>query len=380
MKKIILWLGLLLGITLSTAFYPGHQARAADDVTITLHHQPGIQATTAGRGQPATARFAVYDLTPVYVQARQRGQSITTIQKQLATKDTTAMAAYVQKHELNKVTTVMTNASGTADFTVSSLNGRAYVVVQETSGNDPNNALTVNEMSMPITFSLPLKDNQTHVDLYTKAVRVQRAVYFYKYARGIDETAPLAGAKFAIKHVDSGKTTYLTATGQFVTSAHPLTDTRVLKLTSAKTGLVLLADVPLAAGKYVAIELKAPSGYRITTEAKRINVVIPSSATKNVTVNGATLRPLLAGSVQPNEAQRSSLWVYNDLILPHLPDTGGNPPGNPSTGYTPKKTHHGFLPQTGETKANMMILGIIMLALTIYYLSKTFRKNSKEND
>ncbi|WP_179393915.1 pilin N-terminal domain-containing protein [Lacticaseibacillus absianus] len=359
MKKLITWFTVLLGALLAWAVTPP-AVTAASAVTVTLQHEVHDQQARGHPGSPgAYADFTVYDLTAYYHQRAAQGTAIDTLAKQLGQDDDQAIAAFIAAHHLRAVAHVETDTTGQARFCVDGAWGNAFLVVQTTPGHDPVNALAVNEKSMPIVFSLPQADQAAGITLATKAVRTQRAVYFYKYGRDGRVTAPLAGATFALRRGPA----YLTTSGAWRTTVHPLADPQVLKLTSAADGLVLLKDVPLAVGRYVITELKAPAGYQLTRQARQIALQVPQADTDAaITLNGAALRPLLADQVQAREAKRTALRVYN----PHTPDQpktpGGITPGTPGNPLTRLLRH---LPQTGEVKTSLALLGLALIGLSL---------------
>lgn len=108
-------------------------------------------------------------------------------------------------------------------------------------------------------------------------------------------------------------------------------------------------------------EVQAPAGYHLTAASRHVRIQIPqASADAAITVNGALLRPLLADRVQPGEAQRAALRVYN--VRPQLPNTGGSQP--------PQLRQR--LPDTGEMKLSLAIVGLLIIgsALLIWRKGK----------
>ncbi|WP_056989225.1 pilin N-terminal domain-containing protein [Lacticaseibacillus camelliae] len=370
MKKINSLIVLLLGI-LMLAFGRGHPVAAATDVQVTIQHVVNQQSA---RGQPtrpgAFAHFTVYDMTATAHERSVRGEPVSRLAEALGQKDDQAIGAFIKQQHLRPVANVETDAGGSAHFAVSGAWGNAYLIVQTTPGFDPTNALNVNEKALPIVLSFPQENQAQGVTIVTKAVRVQRAVYFYKYGRSGRETAPLKGAIFAVRRAGA----YLTTAQRWLQTKSPLADHRVLKMHSQADGLVMLKGVPLAPGSYVVQELKAPKGYALTRQAQQIRLSIPRADTMaQITVNGVALRPLLADRVQRGEASRTELRIYNPIkaVPPKTP--GGNGPG-------PRLTHYwGHLPQTGEAKASLALLGSLIIGFTVYYWKRHLRQGRECN-
>lgn len=378
MKKVNALITLLLGILLMTFTQP-HQVSANSNVQVTIQH---VVNQESARGQPAQpgafAHFSIYDLTAVAHDWSKSGGSVSTLAEKLGRKDDQAIEAYIKANRLRQVAQVQTNGGGLAHFTVDGTWGNAYLIVQTSPGYDPTNALNVYEKSMPIVMSLPLENQAQGVTINTKAVRVQRAVYFYKYGRSGRETAPLKDAVFAVRHNGD----YLTTSNQWLSTTTPLTDRRVLKMHSAADGLVLLKDVRLGAGSYVVQELKAPKGYELTRQAQNVALEIPRADTEaQITVNGAALRPLLADQIQPGESSRRVLRVYN----PAKPPIPGRvtPPGPPQGHHGPRpkpNRHLGLLPKLGEAKTSLVILGIIFIAIAVMIEEYVHKIGEREID
>ncbi|WP_407894168.1 SpaA isopeptide-forming pilin-related protein [Lacticaseibacillus sp. N501-2] len=366
MKRLIILFTLLSSLLMATLL-SGHQVQAAT-TQVTLEHTLNAANGTTRPG--VGARFEIYDVT-----AASQNQSTVALAHELGAKDDQAIAAYIAAKHLPKLRSVETDQTGSAYFTVEGSTQSRYLVVQTTPGVDAGD-----QRAMPIVFSPTRADQIQGLTLVTKPVAVQPAVYFYKYAKGVD--IPLAGAVFVLRR---GVDQYLSPDGQWHQSKNPRSDPDVMRVTSDHQGLVLLTGMALLSGRYEMQEVQAPSGYQITTASQHVAVVIPQTGTNAaITVNGAALRPLLADQVQAGEAARQALRVYN--VRPSLPQTPGDgqppitprpllpqtpgdeqPPQTPSGPSTPPRRN---LPDTGEVKISLAIVGLLIIGIALLLWKK----------
>lgn len=364
MRRVMFLLTLMTGFCLAL-FTNCQSVGAFSQGVVTIQHNP-VQRTRPS-GEDGGAKFEIYDLTEFCRDQKAGGVSLATLERDLGAKDNQDIKAFISRNNLEKVVTVQTSEEGTARFKVNCGPDRVYLAVQTDWSCEPQGALGTYEQSMPIVFSMSTQTNE--LTLETKPVRIQRSVYFYKYAAKIG--VPLQGAVFALHRLDQQ---YLTQNGGWQRTTKPLDNQNVLKVVSDAQGLVLLKDVPLPSGRYVFEELKAPDGYQITQQSRQINVVIPQSYADAVTVNGVMLHPLIANHVQNAVVGSKALRVYNAVVpmtpnkteVPEtLPETGSPvEPGMPPETGTPTQTNQ-MLPQTGNVKLRLGLLGVALMGVTL---------------
>lgn len=385
MKKILQTLLLLLGLCLP---FVGVNARAdetAQHLQVVVQHQFENQSGSemiTGSDIP----LSLYDITADYGQKDpEKAQVFLESFSQMSPLE---VKEYLAKEQVPKLETVLTDQNGKAHFDIQG-NNTAYLIVQDT----PVKGQTI----VPLAFSLPLLavdgTLKNMIELYTKPVELTTCPYFYKYGVSGKEQKPLASAEFVIyKEVEAEKQ-YLTMDGKtFSTSVDPLGDPKIKKYTSDENGLVL-CDTVLDQGKYFFSEVKAPSGYSISAEAKQVAFEVLE--TGKVSLQGVMLAELVGGMVpssfteapkvlnyaqvtekeddpangssESSKGQGGTLGGSND-------QTGGDLGSKPSTGK-----HNGFLAQLGEKKNIVSMLGIVMLIIATFILLKQ-RKGSKDNE
>lgn len=351
MKRIILWLGvLLLTLTLPSAVVQATGLEELNDVTVHLKHQSLTEAGTT---------FSVYGLTiDQYEEALKKN-----VEKSVdSTKQWLSEKGIVKDQE------VWVSSSNEAIFNVSKydLNHvlKYYVILQ----NQPelsSNSTDITYEAMPSFISL---DNVVNGELLieTKPINVETSIYFFKYSAGTMQR-PLEGAEFAFYRLTS------TNKKEYLTQINPVkweevNSSKALKLTSNKLGLVEISNLSLPQGTYYFEETKAPTGFSITENAKKVPVVVSESVAKEkqVTVNQETLNKKQAGQLPKNVLDNASPKVFNNPVSekPSEPVTISNEP--------PRK---GFLPQTGESLVTFTSLGLIMMIVAFGLM-----KRRKENE
>lgn len=304
---------------------------------------------------------------------------------------------YLTTHNVTKVQTVKTDSVGKAYFEVSGTNN-AYLIVQDSA--------VKGQTIVPLAFSLPLQNEdgslKNTIELYTKPITLTNRAYFYKYSSG-DDQKPLKGAQFVLAKSEAGQTKYLNATeDDFITSADPSSDKQIKKFVSAENGLVL-CDIFLAQGSYFFSEVKAPSGYEITSEAKKVEVEV--HADMQITVKGQKLAELVGGLV-PSSFTEAPKVLNDKKSLKDEPTTPQKPTDQNGKGEedTPNKENMpnrsdkeatageklsshktttakgnggGMLAQLGENKSLISILGIMLVSFAAIALFKQRKERSE---
>ncbi|MFD1393944.1 prealbumin-like fold domain-containing protein [Lacticaseibacillus jixianensis] len=378
--RIIFAAALSLLVAIAVSRFTPVNAAATVPITVTS----GTDASASVRGRPA---ITVYELTAAAQDS--------SLPQQVATMTPAAVTKFITEHHLTAVAQLAFSAPAA---TFSATAGRTYLLIQAQAPSETESYWTAPTMftagSAPMTVSL-------------KPVLIHTAPYFYKYGRSLasGETAPLAGATFALRRQGPAGWEYRTAAGDWLATTAPLQAPQVAHFVSEKDGLVL-ADVTLTPGAYQFTELAAPDGFTITDDAKAIPVQVPAAGA--ITLKGETLRPLIEGRVPATEAKRPELRVYNLTNRPHLPDTDGNPPDSPhrphlpdTDGNPPPAPHRPhlpdtdgtppsglpkvgrlrlWLPETGEARANLLLAGLalIITATALWQRTKTKKATKGE--
>lgn len=211
-----------------------------------------------------------------------------------------------------------------------------------------------------------------------KTSLVQRSPYLFKYGRNAGGELPLGNAKFVLYRLDGSMKLYCTNSGSFKTSDSPLNDGDVAKFTSNSSGLVMYDRGSLEPGTYYFCEVQAPKGYRMTSESQKVKVEIPSRLDDGVKVNGVNLDKVYGSALSDRTVSAAKPRIYN-YSIENPPSNSGktNTPGNPTTPNSVKKKGlWGMLPQTGEAKSIMALLGIGIICLVVLVSVK--RRNYKE--
>ena len=289
---------------------------------------------------------------------------------------------FIEKHGLKPLSR-QTGSSVTAsiDFIVP---GRdAYLIVQTDGNGVIENAGNNGTYTLPFVF---LPDDNFKIDsqgmmwyqIKGKTSLVQRSPYLFKYGRNAGGELPLGNAKFVLYRLDGSMKLYCTNSGSFKTSDSPLNDGDVAKFTSNSSGLVMYDRGSLEPGTYYFCEVQAPKGYRMTSESQKVKVEIPSRLDDGVKVNGVNLDKVYGSALSDRTVSAARPRIYN-YSIENPPSNSGktNTPGNPTTPNSVKKKGlWGMLPQTGEAKSIMALLGIGIICLVVLVSVK--RRNYKE--
>lgn len=305
---------------------------------------------------------------------------------------------YLTTHNVTKVQTVKTDSVGKAYFEVSGTNN-AYLIVQDSA--------VKGQTIVPLAFSLPLQNEdgslKNTIELYTKPITLTNRAYFYKYSSG-DDQKPLKGAQFVLAKSEAGQTKYLNATeDDFITSADPSSDKQIKKFVSAENGLVL-CDIFLAQGSYFFSEVKAPSGYEITSEAKKVEVEV--HADMQITVKGQKLAELVGGLVPSSFTEAPKVLndkksLKDEPTTPQKPTDQNGPKGEEDTPNkenmpnrsdkeatageklsshkttTAKGNGGGMLAQLGEKNSLISVLGGLIVSFAAIALFKQRKERSE---
>lgn len=305
---------------------------------------------------------------------------------------------YLTTHNVTKVQTAKTDSVGKAYFEVSGTNN-AYLIVQDSA--------IKGQTIVPLAFSLPLQNEdgslKNTIELYTKPITLTNRAYFYKYSSG-DDQKPLKGAQFVLAKSEAGQTKYLNATeDDFITSADPSSDKQIKKFVSAENGLVL-CDIFLAQGSYFFSEVKAPSGYEITSEAKKVEVEV--HADMQITVKGQKLAELVGGLVPSSFTEAPKVLndkksLKDEPTTPQKPTDQNGPKGEEDTPNkenmpnrsdkeatageklsshkttTAKGNGGGMLAQLGEKNSLISVLGALIVSFAAIALFKQRKERSE---
>lgn len=352
MKRIILWLGvLLLSLTIPSIVSEAAGIDDLNQVTVHLKHQTLSELGT---------KFSVYSLTnEQYEEALNRKieQSVDKTKEWLSDKD------IVKEQE------IWVSSSNETVFTLSKYDLKHtlkyYVILQNQPETNEVSTETFYE-AMPSFISLDGVINE-ELAIETKPINVETSIYFFKYSAGTMQK-PLEDAEFAFYRLTStDKKEYLTQLNPIMWNEKVTAD-KAIQIKSNKIGLVELPRLSLLAGTYYFEETKAPSGFSITEKSKKIPVVISEDNTnqKIVTVNQETLNKKQAGVLPKNVLDNATPKVFNNPVSekPSEPSVDGSKP--------PSK---GFLPQTGESLITVTGLGLLMMIVAIGLM-----KRGKENE
>jgi LPXTG-motif cell wall-anchored protein len=292
---------------------------------------------------------------------------------------------FIEKHSLKPLSRQTGNkANSSIDFIVPGCD--AYLIVQTDENGVIENAGNNGTFTLPFVF---LMNDDFKIDdqgrmwfqIKGKTSLVQRSAYFFKYGKNAGGELPLSDAKFVLYRLDGSIKLYCTNNGGFKASASPLSDDEIAKFTSNSAGLVMYDRESLDPGTYYFSEVQAPKGYRITDEARKIEVYIPKKLSDGVKVNGTALEELYDQKLSDGAVSAAKPRIYN-YSIENPPSNSGktNTPGKPNTPTTPnsvkKKVLWGMLPQTGEAKSIMALLGIGIICLVVLVSVK--RRNYKE--
>ncbi|WP_146622316.1 pilin N-terminal domain-containing protein [Enterococcus florum] len=368
-------------IALLICFFCGsfsQQVHAVETTTITLHRVlfTGEEAEAFDNqgGRPLKdVKLGAYDVSEKFYQLVNEGKTPQQAQKAISEAATEA----VENDGLNKSFTKaaedqLTKEDGTVTYVLPTYHsgtlGKVYLFVEKSVPNG------VNYQAGNLVVGLPQAESMVDdvVHLYFKNQLVVRKPYFHKYgqdATGKDEGV-LAGAEFQLYKLVNNEKYYLQEEpfnngNQWVPSG----EAGIVTFISDRTGKVSTGEYALAPGTYYFEETKAPSGYEITEQAKKIQVDIPSNSTEKITVtiddkgilmeeakvfNRKTTEP--PGSSEPEEPEEPT--------TPSLPSTGGN--RLPSTAGGTSTSSTKSLPRTGTRNQPLLIIfgGILLIGFT----------------
>lgn len=268
---------------------------------------------------------------------------------------------------------------------------KAYLIVETGVSDTKELNVDLEKFSRPILVTLPIMVNNeelTEIHLYPKNVGYVRDPYFYKFGQSQsgEDLGALAGAEFVLYREEDGKKLYLDMSkttdlkNKWVESADPAKDTRVNKFVSDNTGLVNTGERFLPSGTFYFEEVKAADGYEITSEARKVEVIVPTSWDDPVTINGQEMAELVTGIV-PESAQKSQTpRVYNTQSESEIPpqDSSGQETSTrlrlPQTlGQlidTVATTGRRMLPRTNEGKAAFSVVGVVVAGIAVFLWRK----------
>lgn len=410
MKKIKgLVLTLLLLLPILSAFGFGTHAEAqSENVDLILHkriirdvYRDKVEYNNTGEelspdvisGSSALdgAIFNVYDITDhFYEEIEKMRESTNTEDKRtpaerFADKYSTQKAAndLVKEKNLEVFRSAVTgrdgNEQGQAKFNVPQMKGERYAVylIIETDVDDEVEFnVDIENFARPLVVMLPiLNANNEALDvihIYPKNIGYLRDPYFFKYGKENEDSpelgVPLEGAVFVLYQKVGTRKLYLDLSSasdlqnNWIESSDPLNDPNVSKFTSDKDGLVTMNGRLLPSGNYFFEEVKGVEGYEIANRS--IPVVVPDNWFENgeiefVTVNGYEMLETIDGKTPQEAYDRVEPRVYNYQTPTDPPVT----PGQPSK--------PGFkLPQTGEAKMAISLLGVLLIVLVAYIWKK----------
>lgn len=383
MKKILS----LIMVTLVVIFglLKANPARAANDTAeVTLYHmlnQNTVAKTLNANDQiPGhNAEFEVYDLTKYYLEYLKTGQDAASLNQEMSLMEEAEMQAFIAEHALVKLHSTRTDHQGQATFELANHTLHAYLIIQKTAAGDANNPLEEAQKALPLVLVTPVYDENGQIaatyNLYTKAVLTRKSPYFLKYGVDQDEQVhPMKDVQFGIIRLHDGKEEFLTTDYEFTTSANPLADDDILKVSSDQNGLVIYPQLKLAEGTYYFKELATNAGYVISEAAQRIKIVVKKG--QPVTINGVELKNLINNNVHTNEINNEDLIVYNYFKGVETDDDEvvKGMENEVDDGEVVKSLQSSWLPQTGEEIMLTSLLGFIIVLLSLYLI-----KNRKNN-
>ncbi len=284
---------------------------------------------------------------------------------------------FIERHNLKPLSRQTgTKADSSIDFIVPECD--AYLIVQTDENGVIENAGNNGTFTLPFVFQTNDNfqiDDQGRMwfQIKGKTSLVQRSAYFFKYGKNAGGELPLSDAKFVLYRLDGSIKLYCTNNGGFKASASPLSDDEIAKFTSNSAGLVMYDRGSLDPGTYYFSEVKAPKGYRSTDEARRIEVYVPKKLSDGIKVNGTTLEELYDQKLSDGAVSVAKPRIYNYSIedppgssgrtnTPGRTDTPGRKSASDSAG---RRGLWGMLPQTGEAKSIMALLGMGIICLVV---------------
>lgn len=322
-------------------------------------------------GRPLeSATFSVYDVSSRFYELTDTGLEKQEAQKKISEEADQA----AEKNELSNYTKVAENQTGKdgivtfelANYHSGSL-GKVYLFM-ETSVPEQV-AYKASNIVVGLPYAAIGSDNILH--LYPKNQLQFRRPFFYKYGRQSTDPAEdqkLAGAEFRVYKELAGKTYYLHKDKYNNNNAwvEDETDEGILQVVSDQNGLVELAEYILPAGTYFFEETKAPEGYEITADSRKVKIEIPASFSEPIRVTVGSI------SSSMNESK-----VIN-LKKTDVPPAEPNEPDGPTTGRLPSTAGTSSvskaarnLPQTGMQQAgSLILLGVILVILAVSIIRK----------
>lgn len=213
-----------------------------------------------------------------------------------------------------------------------------------------------------------------YLTIETKRVFFSQVPYFFKYSSD-ENSEPLENAEFALYELTPE------AQKKYLTSIEPI-EWQVLEdgnqawtFKSDKQGLVLLPDLGLDLGTYYFEEIKAPVGYDITSESKKVPLIITEDSDGlTISVNGENLTPMQAGELPKEIVSKGQPRVLNKkkVTVPKEPPNLSDKTNK----IVPKgESHQGILPKTGESKWMVSSVGLVIIAMTFLY-----KKRGRQNE
>lgn len=419
MKKLMfIVITFLTFLSISTIIkLPVQGASNVNNVQIVLHHRISedgnfVEVNNDGKEHyyndgmvdGVNTTFSVYDLTTKYTDYLTHNRSPENLFQKIGVMSPTKIQKFIIDNKLHKLFNVTTNNAGISTFDVNGSDYKAYLIVQNYG---------TQSFAMPISISFPFRDTNTGkpmsvIHIYTKATNLRRAPYFFKYGKdSCGNKFPLGGAIFVFyRFADNHRKEYLGINNDWVTSSDPKNDYRILKLSSHKSGLVLLRKYDLTPGTYYFSEVQSAKGFKISNYARHIPVWIPGSLTnlgfsRDIIVNHSRIPPLSAYQVPLSVYYNRDLRIYNcqrrfssNTITngksggngshsknggsqPGYVDKGG---GNYKTNNANRKGIKGLLPQTGEQQLKFSLLGIALILLGIIIYVFNHRRGEIKNE
>lgn len=373
------------------------------------------------------AIFRVWDATPLLRYAeRQEGFDPETFVRDFSEMNQSEAVEIAESSELTELFVDQQLVTGTDEImgdgilTLSNLplkdesGYKAYLITEAglTDAEELNVDMEFYAQPLMMTFPVYIGDEMlSEVHVYPKNVGYVRDPYFYKFGetkKGAGDLGPIEGAKFAIyREDDAGEKWYLDMSettdlrNKWVQTENPLQDERVKIFTSDETGLVDTGERFLPSGTFYFEELEAAEGYLLDEDAKRIEIMIPTSWVDEngdylpVTINGQPMAENPSGEVPESAIESQTPRVYNVKVADPVPTPDPDPKPTPEPTPTPdpeptlpvtkptvKPTPvqtskpRTILPSTGAEKATVSILGLAI----VFTVIMIWRKRKTEND
>lgn len=314
-----------------------------------------LPEVTRARGQPVT--MVVYQLA-------HQPDDWQEFQHQVAALRPRSIQEYVNQEKMEPHTSIsrITELQFTGEV------GETYLLVHQLTLRPFVKLGWVQPIAVKVTDSMPI--------LEAKGTTIQEKPYFYKVGASLNgKTQGLNGAQFVLTREVAGQRQYLMADGNW-----SIDGKTAQRYTSDAAGLIRYDDISLSAGDYEFREVKPPAGYQITPAAQHVAMHIP--ATGKITVQSTALEPLLADQVPSVEKVPQSIRILNDLDADSQGDESKGTDSSLAIISQPKQSkRHGLLPQTGEARALLALIGglMILIAIVIFkHLRNTYTSNKKE--